>query len=176
MNIDKFQILYDALNKNNLDSFLLGLPPYFFESKTDNNEPQNIPQAFDLLIIPYWKKEKNTEFPKKFENSLMEILTKENDKNRSIYVTHDWIWYFLYCKNEEKLHPNGIYNDLFELDFTAISSTMKFLMQNNKDKLSSDKRWGGADWNSKNGMWDPLIRIAKDIRDNLNGPDFFPCN
>jgi hypothetical protein len=176
MNINKFQILYDALKNNSLDIFLLGLPPYFFESKTDNEEPQNIPQAFDLLIIPYWKKEKNIDFPKKFENSIIKILTNETDINRSIYVSLDWICYFLYCKNEEKLHPNGIYNDLFEINLTEISCIIKFLMQKNKDELIADKRWGGADWNSTNGMWDPLIRVAKDIRDNLNGPDLVPCD
>lgn len=176
MTIDNFDILYDALNKHKFDNFLLGAPPYFFESKTDNDEPQNVPQAFDLLIIPYCNKERNTEFPKIFENSLMKILTEESDRNRSIYVAHDWIWYFLYCKNEGKLRPNGIYKDLFELNLTEISPTIKFLMEKNKDELIADKRWGGANWNSKNGMWDPLIRMAKDIRDNLKGPDFVPRN
>jgi hypothetical protein len=44
-----------ALANNELDKFLVGEPSYFQEAKSDNDEPQNIVAAFDLLLLRYWQ-------------------------------------------------------------------------------------------------------------------------
>lgn len=43
-------VLLLALANNELDKFLIGEPFYFQEAITDNDEPQNVIAAFDLLI------------------------------------------------------------------------------------------------------------------------------
>ena len=47
-NLDNVLLL--ALANDELDKFLVGEPFYFQEAKSDNDEPQNIVAAFDLLL------------------------------------------------------------------------------------------------------------------------------
>ena len=48
-------ILRLAIERGDLDRFLVGEPYYFFETKDDNDDPQNVVVAFDLLFKPYFR-------------------------------------------------------------------------------------------------------------------------
>jgi hypothetical protein len=106
-NLIKFDIILRAIANNEIEKFLAGESPYFFEVKNDNEEPQNVSQAFDSLIVPYWKLTRNECFPKKFVSSIYNLLDTYPDKHRAIYVTHDWIWYYTYCLNKKREQPLG---------------------------------------------------------------------
>ncbi len=176
MKFTRDNTLIHALANNELEKFLVGEAPYFFEAKKDNEEPQNVNQAFDLLVFPYWKQTKDVDFPAKFVSALLVLLSMHADRNKAIYVAHDWIWHYRYCLNKKRMQPTGYYGDLFEVDLSQVAALLKDLIETNKNKLINDKRWAGAPWNSKNGMWEPLLRISETVRDKLGGPDFVPTN
>jgi hypothetical protein len=168
-------ILTRALANDELDKFLIGESPYFFEAKIDNDEPQNVSAAFDLLVLPYWKRTGDLNFPARLFGSLVGLLQSYPDKNRAIYVAHDWIWYYLYCMVKKRTQANGVYGDLFEVDLNALAAILKAELESNKESLIGDKRWAGATWNTTNGMWDPLLKVSEAVV-KLSGPNFVPDN
>lgn len=52
-------VLLIALADDALDTFVFGEPFYFEETKADTKEPKNVRDAFDLLVLDYWKKTKD---------------------------------------------------------------------------------------------------------------------
>ncbi|WHS60247.1 hypothetical protein [Pseudomonas sp. G2-4] len=55
-------VLLLALANDELDKFLVGEPFYFQEAKNDNEEPQNIVAAFDLLVLRYGQQTRAPQF------------------------------------------------------------------------------------------------------------------
>jgi hypothetical protein len=164
-----------ALANNELNKFLIGESPYFFEAKSDNDEPQNVSAAFDLLVLPYWKRTGDPNFPARLFGGLVDLLKSYPDKNRAIYVAHDWIWYYLYCLTKKRAQPNGVYSDLLDADLNALAASLKAELESNKQSLSGDTRWAGATWNSTNGMWGPLLKVSEAVV-KLGGANFVPDN
>lgn len=176
MAVNQDGVLALALAHDELDRFLVGEPFYFFETKDDNDDPQNVVVAFDLLLLPYWRETRDPLFPKHFADALLQMLKTYPDTNRAIYMAHRWIWYYQSCIGEKRMKPGGLYADLFEVDLTAVALVLKDKLEANKAGLITDTRWAGAGWNSKRGLWDPLVRTAIGVRDKLGGPDFVPPN
>ena len=176
MAVNQNDRLFLALANGELDKFLVGEPFYFFETKDDNDDPQNVVVAFDLLILPYWWETRDPLFPKRFADALLQMLKIYPDPNRAIYMVHRWIWYYQSCLSEKRMKAAGLYTDIFEIDLTSVASVLKDKLEANKADLITDTRWAGAVWNSKNGLWDPLVRTAMGVRDKLGGPDFVPSN
>ncbi|KLU25909.1 hypothetical protein EOS_12345 [Caballeronia mineralivorans PML1(12)] len=168
-------VLARAQANNELDKFLTGESPYFFEARIDNDEPQNVSAAFDLLVLPYWKRTGDLNFPARLFGSLADLLQSYPDKNRAIYVAHDWIWYYLYCLVGKRTQPNGVYGDIFEADLNALAAVLKAELESNKQSLIGDTRWAGATWNSTNGMWGPLLYVSEAVV-KRGGPNFVPDN
>lgn len=169
-------VLLIALSDDALDKFIVGEPFYFQEAKTDTDEPQNVIAAFDLLVLNYWTKTKDETFPGKLEAAMLKALATYPDKNRAIYAVSDWIQYYCYCLIQKKSNPNGVYRELFEMDTDRVAGALKHELEVNKAELITDTRWAGALWNSKQGLWEPLMRTALGVRDKYAGPDFVPNN
>lgn len=169
-------VLLLALANGELDKFMVGEPFYFQEAKSDNEEPQNVGAAFDLLVVPYWRDTRDAAFPAHFVSALLSILATYPDRNRAIYAASDWLWYYRYCLSKKRAQPQGMYADLFEVDMTPVAVALKQQLEVNKAALSADIRWAGAPWNSATGLWQPLLRTALAVRDKLGGPDFVPAN
>jgi hypothetical protein len=169
-------VLLLALANNELDKFLVGEPFYFQEAKSDNDEPQNVAAAFDLLVLRYWQETRNPQFPGRFVAALLKILTNYPDRNRAIYAAAVWVWYYRFCLSKKHATPDGLYADLFEIDMSVVALALQKQLESNKAALVIDTRWAGAVWNSQNGLWDPLMRTALVVRDKLGGPDFVPAN
>jgi hypothetical protein len=169
-------VLLLALANDELDKFLVGEPFYFLEAKNDNDEPQNVVAAFDQLLVPYWRETRDASFPARFVATLLTILATYPDRNRAIYIAHDWVWYYRFCLSKKRAQPDGPYAELFEIDMGGVAVALKRQLEINKADLIADTRWAGAAWNSQNGMWDPLMRTALMVRDKLGGPDFVPAN
>ncbi|RAU47869.1 MULTISPECIES: hypothetical protein [unclassified Pseudomonas] len=175
MNNAPDDILAIALTNAELDKFLVGEPFYFFETKDDNDDPQNVVVAFDLLFMPYFRAGDKL-FQAAFINSLAKILETYPDRNRAIYMAQRWIWYYRFCISKRNSQPQGVYAALPDIDLTAPSIVLKRQMEVNKTELVNDTRWAGAPWNSKQGLWEPLVRTAVHVRDTLGGPDYVPDN
>lgn len=164
------------LANDELDKFLVGEPFYFLGTKNDNDEPQNVVAAFDQLLVPYWRETHDASFSTRFVAALLTILATYPDRNRAIYIAHDWVWYYRFCLSKKRAQPDGLYAELFEIDMGGVAVALKRQLEINKPDLVADTRWAGATWNSQNGMWDPLMRTALMVRDKLGGPDFVPAN
>ncbi len=104
-NLDNVLLL--ALANDELDKFLVGEPFYFQEAKNDNEEPQNIVAAFDLLVLRYWQQTRDPQFPGRFVAALLKILATYPDRNRAIYVAAVWVWYYRFCLSKSRHNPRG---------------------------------------------------------------------
>ncbi|WP_268796897.1 hypothetical protein [Pseudomonas huanghezhanensis] len=169
-------VLLIALADGALDKFIVGEPFYFQEAKADTKEPQNVHNAFDLLVLDYWIRTKDETFLGEFATAMLKALGTYPDKNRAIYAVSDWIQYYHYCLTQKKSNPDGNYRELFEMDTDGIAGTLKHELEVNKVELINDTRWAGESWNSKQGLWEPLMRMALGVRDKFEGPDFVPNN
>ena len=81
----------------------------------------------------------------------------------------------MYCLAKKRVKPNGVYGALFEVDLKPIASILKVQTESNKHGLIGDTRRAGAAWNSKNGLWGPLLKISEAVV-GLGGPSFIPDN
>jgi hypothetical protein len=169
-------VLLIALVDGALDKFIVGEPFYFQEAKRDTDEPQNVRAAFNLLVLEYWTKTKDKTLPGELVTAMLIVLKTYPDKNRAIYAVSDWIWFYHDCLAQKRLNPNGKYRELFEMDTHVFAGMLKQELEVNKAELITDTRWGGASWNSKQELWEPLMRLASWGRDKLEGPNFVPNN
>lgn len=167
-------IFIDAIDKGEEAKFLVGEPPYFVEAKNDNEEPQNVNDAFNLIIFAAWEEFRDPRIPESFLGGLEELLRAYPDPNKAIYVVCDWVWFYRYCLNDKANNPNSAYKSLFEVDLRGIALLLREMLEKNKLSLEQDRRWAGAEWNSQNGLWSPLLRQAVAVKDSLGGPDFVP--
>jgi hypothetical protein len=165
-----------ALSKNELHHFLAGDTPYFVEAKTDNEEPQNVEQAFDLQICPYIIRTQDTNLPDALADGLIKMLTTHADPARATYLAYSWVWYLLYCEAKKRGDPTGYYKDLPLFDFSDVALTAQRKADLLAATLKQDTRWAGAAWNSQMGLWEPICNLALAIRDRLGGPDMVPTS
>ncbi|UVM50327.1 MULTISPECIES: hypothetical protein [unclassified Pseudomonas] len=173
-NLDNVLLL--ALAYDELDKFLVGEPFYFQEAKNDYDEPQNIVVAFDLLVLRYWLQTRDANFPARFVAAFLKLLATYPDRNRAIYAAAGWLRYYRYCLNQKREEPEGLYAELFEIDMGSVALALRRQLEINKAALILDTRWAGGSWNSENGLWEPLMRTALNVRDKLGGPDYVPAN
>lgn len=167
-------LLIHALERNEVDKFIVGEQPYFVPAKVEKEEPQNIIQAFDLVLYPYWLATKDGDLPGKIENAFLSLIDNYHDRNRAIYCVITWIWYYKYCESKKIAQLAGYYSNLFELKLDTVSNRLRKALEENRTELIADQRWAGGTWNSDNGMWLPLTRVATVVREKLSGPDFVP--
>lgn len=169
-------VLQLALANDELEKFIVGEPFYFQEAKADNEEPQNVIAAFDQLVLPHWLQTRDASFAARFIAAMLKALATYPDRNRAIYAVSDWLWYYRFCLSKKAAQPQGKYAELFDADMGAVALSLKQQLEANKAALIGDTRWAGAAWNSKAGLWEPLMRTALNVRDKLGGPDFVPSN
>lgn len=169
-------LIQRALDHDEMDRFVVGESFYFLEARVDNEEPQNIPQAFDQLLLPHWREGRDPLLWQRWIAGMLKALRDHPDANRAIYSVANWLWYYHHCLGKKRAQPDGSYADLPELDLGAVALALQLCMAERKDELITDTRWAGAAWNSPQGIWVPLLRLARAVRDNLAGPDFVPVN
>ncbi|MDR2871545.1 MAG: hypothetical protein LBV45_03330 [Xanthomonadaceae bacterium] len=125
MNTDK---ILEIINNNKIPEFgkfLLGEYPYFVESSTGNEEPQNVPEAFDALIFSAWREKNPSNLSQIFVQALLWMLDNSEDENKSVYVAGDWIWYYKFCWNKQENDPKSIYRGIFLLDLHQVANKIK---------------------------------------------------
>jgi len=49
------EVYFDALKRNEVAQFLLGRPSYFVDGNNDNDEPQNVNEAFNFVMLAAWR-------------------------------------------------------------------------------------------------------------------------
>lgn len=161
-----------ALHRQELHQFLAGNAPYFVEAKTDNEEPRNVEQAFDLQVYPYIVRTHDTNLSDALADGLIKMLSTHADPARAICLAYSWVWYLLYCEAKKRAAPTGYDKDLPFFDFSDVALTAPRKASLLEATLKQDtRRWAGAAWNSQMGLWEAICNLALAIRDRLGGPD-----
>ncbi len=156
-----------AIDRNELPLFLKGVNDYKVIGRSDMNEPNDYLACWEQEIIPYSKT--NSEIlAKTIPSALAILLNDKSDIDCNIYTVVNHIFWYYYFKNKQTIS--------FEISLNEISRQLKETLLSNKQNLRTDKRWGGAEWNSESGLWEPIIRVAVAIKDQYQGIDFMPEN
>jgi hypothetical protein len=147
-----------AIQQNELPLFFLGKGEYKVQGRSDLPEPNDYLWCWESEIIPFL----NGRIHKiNFDLIFAEILNQEEDIILAIYAVMSNLSLYYYFK--EKCEIN------MEITFSLTEKLLQKLLLENKDKLMQDKRWAGVEWNSSNGLWEPLQRVAKSIKEIYNG-------
>lgn len=134
--------------------FLLGEKGYKCIGRNDMGEPNDYLFCWESEIIPYIK-----ENPKKFKdiffNALHELFFYKKDKILGIYSVANHVFWCSYFINKASIN--------LDIDLTEIINELSIIVDLNKDALRKDKRWAGAEWNSNNGLLEPIRRLLSRI-------------
>jgi len=158
-----------ALKNHELDHFVAGV-----HAQVDNEEPQNVRQAFDLQVYPTIRKTQDPSLPDQLADALIKMIHTHLDTNRALYLAYKWIWYCRYIEQKKAMDPTGFYVDLPVFDFSDVALLLQKQTAAHAASLKQDTRWAGAAWNSAAGLWEPIIKTAQNVRDKLSGPDCVP--
>lgn len=156
------KIIKEAIEKNELSSFLCGNLNYKLQGREDNSEPTDFLYCWESEIIPYSKE--NLSLGSDLDNAMMELLENNESFIIGIYTVVNTIFWYYYFKKKGSIS--------FELELIKLRDKLISVLSENKGKLQSTKLWAGVDWNSKDGLWEPIQRIALSIKDNYDGINF----
>lgn len=152
-----------ALNEGRLRHFLLG-EGVFYVAAPDFPDEYSINAGWRKFLLPYAQSGHYSElFVPLFKKDLLALLD-EQDAGKGIFYFVRHLYSYYYYKQEGKIS--------FELMFTAEEKDLiKAVINKNRQQLKQDKRWAGADWHSKDGLWGPLQKELAIIRDRFGGAD-----
>ena len=74
-----------------------------------------------------------------------------NDINLGLYSIAAHIEWCNYFEKGKKIQ--------FSLDWKSIAEKLKLAVEINKESLIADTRWAGVDWNSSQGLYEPICRV-----------------
>lgn len=125
----------NAINKREIDQFLLGTGKYAYEGRLDENEPYDFSCLWTFEIIPAYLDDTNKkkEIPILLENSLLNLLDYKPDINRGIYISVSiYFWYFYY--KSKNFIP-------FDLETREFRIKLQQVLPTTHESLRKDNRW-----------------------------------
>lgn len=152
-----------ALNEGRLRHFLLG-EGIFYVAAPDLPDEHSVNAGWRKFLLPYVAGEHYSgSFTSLFKKDMLALLD-EQDAGKGIYYFVRHLYSYYYYRQEGKI--------TFELVFTdEEKDRIKTVINKNRQQLRQDKRWAGADWHSKDGLWEPLQKDLAIIRDRFGGAD-----
>ena len=155
------EIIVFAHEKNEiLTLFKGGKEDYNFVTK--HNYHEGINNVSSILIGFQDVKEKVN--PNKIILTLIkDLLEEKEDVNSNLYILVNILFWYYYHKSEKNLD--------FDLDINKVKKICHESLLANEKSLKEDNRWAGNENNSKNGLWDPMMRLLKGVKERYNGVD-----
>ena len=144
-------MIEDAIKKGELHLFLIGKDDYICQGRSDYPDPTDYLACWEKEIIPYFNSNNSIESVMGLYNSLIMLFDYVKDINLGLYSIAKHIFWYYYFEKEEKVR--------FLLDWKTIAEKLKLAVEINKERLIADKRWAGAEWNSSQGLYEPIIRV-----------------
>lgn len=160
------ELLKKAIKKNELHLFLAGLKRYKCQGINDLPDPNDYNQSWNKEILPYLNSVSDNAAIDLFKSALVKLLDWKEDPNLGLYTIMATLNWFYYYSKENKIKH--------KLDFEELRPLIVEKLRERQFDLKHDKRWAGAEWNSPDGLWTPLVDTAKFIRDHYNGIDLVP--
>lgn len=145
--MDKIQ---KAIVKDELPAFLIGKIEYKCSGRSDFDEPTDYLFCWESEIIPFTQSNPE-KFKTVFLDALHKLLLYENDKILGIYSVAKHVFWCSYFIEKGKIK--------LDIDLKDITTQLAQIVKREKDNLIKDKRWAGAEWNSKQGLFEPINRL-----------------
>jgi len=151
-----------ALGKSELVNFLRGDNNYKLHQRNENADINDFMYCWDSEIIPFSKL--NNSIGTKLGDALYDLLLDVNNVEINIYTTVNTLFWYYYHRNNGRID--------FNIPLCSIEKKLKEQIKLNKNKLTSCQKWAGETWNSNDGLWSPIQKIAVKIRDEYHGINF----
>lgn len=145
------KMIEDAIEKGELHLFLMGEGGYKCHGRSDYPDPTDYLACWEKEIIPYFNKNNSIESIMRLYNSITMLFDYTKDINLGLYSIAKHIFWYYYFEKEEKFQ--------FKLDWESIAEKLKLAVEINKERLIADTRWAGVDWNSSQGLYEPICRV-----------------
>lgn len=165
-------LLIEAINKDELSAFLEGKGKYHIECNVADT-PTDFGSVLDTV---FYLADTNPELNigRKFECAIKEMLQgNECDIYCSVFLFFRYV--INYCcllsfnNNNDPFYrvaSRKKLNATFSLPIDEIRKIIVIVLNKNKEKLSSCKKWTGQ--NKNNGVWDEMIRLNKTLKSHYN--------
>jgi hypothetical protein len=95
-----------------------------------------------------------------------QFLTYREDRANALYMLAFLLVDYYGCKDDREIS--------FRLPIEDLFPQIRAAFEDDRDLLKNDKRWAGVEWNSKCGLWYPVVRALTRVRDDFGGPDLMP--
>jgi len=145
------KMIEEAIKKGELHLFLIGKGEYKCHGRSDYPDPTDYLACWEKEIIPYFNENNSIESVLRLYNSIIMLFDYANDINLGLYSIAAHIEWCNYFEKGKKIQ--------FSLDWKSIAEKLKLAVEINKERLIADKRWAGAEWNSNQGLYEPIIRV-----------------
>lgn len=141
----------DAIKNGELHLFLVGDGVYKCHGRSDYPDPTDFLACWEEEIIPYFNKNNAIESAMEFYNAIKKLFNYTDDVDLGLYSIATHVFLYHSFESENKLQ--------FKLDWLSIAKELQSAIELNKKKLIVDTRWAGAEWNSSQGLYEPICRV-----------------
>lgn len=145
------KIIEDAIKNGELHLFLIGKGDYKCHGRSDYSDPTDFLACWEKQIIPYFNKNNAIESAMEFYNAIKKLFNYTDDVDLGLYSIATHVFLYHSFESENKLQ--------FKLDWLSIAKELQSAIELNKKKLIVDTRWAGAEWNSSQGLYEPICRV-----------------
>lgn len=166
------KMMLESLRKNELHKFFMAdSNSDYYVLRYQKEDTSQINNVLDIMVLLF-DTDEEYEVHDLIINSIKEMLFV-SDINRALLTIVGVVYSYYYIKQEYinlKSETVFIDNELRKkrishknVDFSEVKNQFLQRLLSNRDSLIKDKRWGGVEWNSKNGNWEIIIDSIEKI-------------
>ena len=137
-----------AIERNELADFLIGKGEYKYWNR-ELRHPNNWSYCWQIAIVPFAKEYKD--LPNMLVAAFEELLQRQNDVVLNIYTVNFNVYWYYYLLDKNRVD--------FKIDFSEIERCLVDKINLHRSELLECKKWAGAEYNSPNGLIQPLERL-----------------
>ena len=148
-------MIEDVIKKGDLHLFLVGDGVYKCHGRSDYPDPTDFLACWEEEIIPYFNKNNSIESVMVLYDAIIMLFNYTKDVNLGLYSIASHIEWDYYFEKENLIR--------FSLDWKSIAQKLELAAEINKERLIADTRWAGAEWNSSQGLYEPICRVLSKL-------------
>lgn len=148
-----------AIEKGELHLFLMGEGGYKCHGRSDYPEPTDYLCCWEEEIIPYFNIYNNGKMSENLNNSILMLFNYTKDVNLGIYSAVRHVFLYHYFKKNGKIK--------FNIDEDTLLGKLQEIVKKDREHLANDTRWAGTEWNSSQGLYEPICRMLTKLLPNM---------